>query len=124
MKSRESHWANWEGFVKPVGVDPFLQGTRYVERVRLLTGFAAFVRTGDAGRGRRVTTATVSTALTAVGQTIALATGHNPTKLVGSDKLIPRLAQMLDGWQKQDPPTSKKLPVEADVPEYLCQVGA
>jgi hypothetical protein len=31
---------------------------------------------------------------------------------------------MLDGWRKQDPPTSKKLPVEADVPEYLCKMGA
>ena len=43
---------------------------------------------------------------------------------MGSDKLIPRLAQMLDGWRKTDPPTSKKLPVEADVPEYLCTLGA
>lgn len=31
---------------------------------------------------------------------------------------------MMDGWRKHDPPTSKKLPVEADVPEYLCRVGA
>lgn len=104
-------------------MDPFLQGTTYVERVRMLTGFAAFVRTGGAGRGRQVTTATVSTALTAIGQTVALATGTNPIKLAGSEKLIPRLAQMLDGWRKYDPPTSKKLPVEADVPEYLCKLG-
>lgn len=31
---------------------------------------------------------------------------------------------MLDGWRKHDPPTSKKLPVEADVPEYLCKLGS
>lgn len=31
---------------------------------------------------------------------------------------------MLDGWRKEDPATSKKLPVEADVPEYLCQIGS
>lgn len=30
---------------------------------------------------------------------------------------------MLDGWRKTDPPPTKKLPVEADVPEYLCHVG-
>ena len=122
-KTRDAHWENWVKFTKPVGVDPYLQGTDYVTRVRLLTGFAAYVRSGDAGRGRQVTTSTVSTAITAVGQTIALAVGHNPTKLAGSDKLIPRLAQTLDGWRKGDPPTAKKLPVEADVPEYLCKSG-
>ena len=35
------------------------------------------------------------------------------------DKLIPRLAQMMDGWRKEDPPTIKKLPVGIDVPEYI-----
>ena len=31
---------------------------------------------------------------------------------------------MLDGWRKQDPPTMKKLPVEADVPELLSTIGS
>jgi len=30
---------------------------------------------------------------------------------------------MLDGWAKQDPPTMKMLPVEADVPEYMASIG-
>ena len=30
---------------------------------------------------------------------------------------------MLDGWEKADPPTKKMLPVEADVPEYLSEMG-
>jgi hypothetical protein len=122
-KTRDAHWENWVKFIKPVGVDPYLQETNYVTRVQLLTGFAAYVRSGDVGRGCQVTTSTVSMAITAVGQTIAVAVGHNPTKLAGSDKLIPRLAQTLDGWQKGDPPTAKKLPVKADVPEHLCKVG-
>jgi len=42
---------------------------------------------------------------------------------VGSDKLLPRLQQMLDGFRKADPPTTKQLPVEADVPEYLVNLG-
>jgi hypothetical protein len=29
---------------------------------------------------------------------------------------------MLDGFRKEDPSTLKKLPVEADVPEYLCKL--
>ena len=40
-----------------------------------------------------------------------------------SEKLLPRLSQMLEGWQKTDPPTTKKLPVEADVPELLSNIG-
>ena len=42
---------------------------------------------------------------------------------MGSDKLLPRLQQMLDGFRKADPPTTKQLPVEADVPEYLVNLG-
>ena len=30
---------------------------------------------------------------------------------------------MLDGWRKLDPPTIKKLPVEADVPKLLVEMG-
>jgi hypothetical protein len=30
---------------------------------------------------------------------------------------------MLDGWRKRDPATTKKLPVEADVPAFLCNMG-
>ncbi len=54
---------------------------------------------------------------------IALATGLNPTKLPGSDKLLPRLAQMIDGWRKANPPTIKKLPVESDIPEFIAELG-
>ena len=52
-----------------------------------------------------------------------MATNTNPTKIVGSDKLLPCLQQMLDGFRKADPPTTKQLPVEADVPEFLVQLG-
>jgi hypothetical protein len=30
---------------------------------------------------------------------------------------------MLDGWRKEDGPTEKKLPVEADVPEFLANLS-
>jgi hypothetical protein len=40
-----------------------------------------------------------------------------------SDKLLPQLGQMLYGWRKTDGPVLKKLPVEADIPEYLVQLG-
>ena len=38
-------------------------------------------------------------------------------------KLAPRLAQMVDGMRKQDPPTMKKIPVESDIPEFLVRAG-
>ena len=106
-----------------MGVDPYLQDTPFTTRVRLLSGFAARVRTGYYGRGKQVQAGSVSGAITSVGQEISLATNTNPTKIVGSDKLLPRLQQMLDGFRKADPPTTKQLPVESDVPEYLVDLG-
>ncbi len=42
---------------------------------------------------------------------------------MGSNKLLPRLQQMLDGFRKVDPPTTKQLPVEADILEFLVKLG-
>jgi len=122
-QNRAVHWRNWVSYVRPLGVDPLLQGTPYSTQVRCLSGFAARVRCGAYGRGRTVKSDTVSTALSAVGKEIALACNGNPIKLGGSDKLLPRLGQMLDGWRKTDGPVLKKLPVEADIPEFLVKLG-
>ncbi len=113
-KGRENCWERWAAFCAPLGVDPFLQDTPFSERICLLKGFAGRVRTGYYGRGKQVQAGSVSSAITSVGQTIALATNSNPTKIVGSEKLLPRLQQMLDGFRKANPPTVKQLPVEAD----------
>ena len=121
--TREKYWRHWVSYVAPLGLDPFLQGTIYEYRARALSGFAARVRAGHYGRGRTVRAGTVTAAITAVGKKISMAKGCNPTKIEHSDRLIPRLAQMLDGMHKQDPPTVKKLPVEVDVPEFLSAVG-
>jgi hypothetical protein len=48
----------------------------------------------------------------AVGQTIALACNENPTKVIGSKKILPALQIMIDGYTKADPPAQKKLPVK------------
>lgn len=122
-KGRENCWERWAAFCAPLGVDPFLQDTTFSNRVGVLKGFAGRVRTGYYGRGKQVQAGSVSSAITSVGQAIALATNTNPTKIVGSEKLLPRLQQMLDGFRKTDPPTVKQLPVEADVPEFLVKRG-
>jgi hypothetical protein len=122
-QNRETHWANWTTYVQPLGLDPFLQGVRYTTKVRVLTGFAARVCRGLYGQGKRVHTGTVVGALTAVGQDITPVCDKNPTKVTGSKKFLPRLQQIYDGWQKEDPPTTKQLPVEANVPELLAEKG-
>ena len=116
-------WQNWCAYVKHMGVDPYLQQVPYATRVQCLTGFAARTRTGFYGYGRQVQSSTVTGAITAVGQTIALACNKNPTKILGSEKFLPALQIMLDGYTKADPPTQKKLPVEVDVPELLVEMG-
>jgi hypothetical protein len=99
-----------------MGLDPYLQDTAFAWRVRALTGFAARARQGAFGAGRTIQSQTVSGYVTAIGQTITLASGTNPVKSLGIDKFLTRLQQTLDGWRHEDPPTSKKLPVESDVP--------
>ncbi len=122
-KTRTTHWTNWVAYVRPLGVDPFLQNTPHNTRVRCLSGFAARVRRGGFGHGQMVKSDMVSTALSAIGQEVALAYNINPTKLLGSDRFLPRLGQMLDRWWKTDGPVLKKLPVEADIPEFLVKLG-
>ena len=106
-----------------MGVDPYLQETPFTIRVRLLSGFAGRVWTGYYDRGKQVQACSISSAITAIGQAVALATNTNLTKKVGSEKLLPRIQQMLDGFRKADPPTTKQLPIEVDVPEYLVDLG-
>ena len=65
----------------------------------------------------------MSQAVSAVGKTVTLAIGVNPTKEAHSDHLVERLQQMMDGFRKEDPPTLKKLPVEVDVPEQMARMG-
>ncbi len=62
-------------------------------------------------------------ALMAVGQTIALVCDSNPTKVTGSERFLPCLQIMLDGYRKVDPTTKKMLPVQADVPELLVKTA-
>ena len=96
-QNRKTHWANWSKYARPLGLDPFVQGVEYTTRVCALTEFAARVRQGLYGRRKRVTTGMVVGAVTAVAQEVALVCGQNPTKVIGSEKLFPRLAQMIDG---------------------------
>jgi hypothetical protein len=104
-------------------MNPYLQDVRFNHRMHLTTGFASRIRRGKYSGNRTVRASTVSSALTSIGQTIALVFEHNPFNVMGSDKFHGRISQMLNSWKQNNPATSKKLPVEADVPEYLVNIG-
>ena len=53
---------------------------------------------------------------------VALAYEGNTTKSQGEKTLVPRLAQMMEGRRKEDPPTKKKLPVGIYVPSFLAEL--
>ena len=67
---------------------------------------------------------TVKPVLTAIGQKIEMDSGTNRVKLAGSTDLLLPLQFMVKGWGEKDEPTKKKLPVEADVPDYMAAMGA
>ncbi|MBV5267617.1 MAG: hypothetical protein JZU67_03725, partial [Burkholderiaceae bacterium] len=90
-KNRITHWNHWTQYVTPMGLDPYLQDTPFAWRVRALTGFAARARQGAFGAGRTIQSRTVSGYVTAIGQTIALASGTNPVKSLGNKKFLTRL---------------------------------
>ena len=89
--AREARWRHWSTYLAPMGFDPYLQSTTFRQQIRCLTGFAQRVRTVYYGRGQQVQAATVTSAITAVGQTISMAVGNNPTKSIGSEKFLPAL---------------------------------
>jgi hypothetical protein len=122
-KNRESRWENWCMYVQPLGVDPYLQTTPFGLRCRCLMGYAARFRSGYFGKGKQVQASTVTSAITAVGKKIAMDTNINPIKLIGSEQFIICIQELLDGYRIADPPTEKKLPIEADVPELLFELG-
>jgi hypothetical protein len=52
-----------------------------------------------------------------------MAVGNNPTKIIGSDGFVAALQIMIKGYAKEDPPTRKMLPIKADVPQLLVDMG-
>ena len=134
-KGRKTCWKNWCYFVRHLGVEPWIQDATYQQQVLCLKGFAACVRSVRYGRGKQVAIFTVSEALSAVGTTVALAYEGNTTKAQGEKYLLPLLAQMMEGWRKEDPPTKKncqrelmyqileKLGMAEDATEMVKAVG-
>ena len=90
----------------------------------LITGFVAEVRSGSYGFGKDVKVFKVRKAVSAINETtsVSLNRGTGPLKLIKTKWIIP-LEIVLNGFGKYDPPVRKKLPVEVDIPEWLCMKG-
>ena len=67
-------------FVRPLGLEPWIQDATYQQRVWCLTGFVACIRSVRYGQGKKIAIGTVSGALSYIGTTVALAYEGNPTK--------------------------------------------
>ena len=67
---------------------------------------------------------TVCKVVLVINKTISMASnrGTVPLKLIET-KCIRPLEIVLDGFGKYNPPVIKKLPVEVDIPEWLCMKG-
>ncbi len=100
-RSCQKYWDHWQAYAGLLGADPYTQDTSFSTQMQVLSGFMAWVYTGFFGQGKQVKHCTVSSALTAVSQVNALACNSNPTKINGSEKLLPRLQIMLDGHKKE-----------------------
>ena len=128
-RNREKYWRNWCKLAGIMGVDPELDEGKvpYQLKARALTIFGAAVRKGVYGNCKQVAKASVSTAISAIGQTITMDGRNgkkNPVMQEGSTKkFIEPVHRMLQGFANDDPPTTKKLPVDVDVPEFLCDLG-
>ena len=108
-QGREACWRNWCAFQT---------------QVQCLTGFAARTQTGYYGQGGQVQSSTVTGAITAIGQSIALACNSNPTKVMGSEKFILALQVMIDGYIKQNLANQEDASsVKADFPKLLLEMG-
>jgi hypothetical protein len=105
-------------------VDPFVQrGISHHNLTYLVLGFMGMLRAGKFRQGKQVRASTVSAALAAINKTISLATRQQPLKEEGSNGFLVAIAETLAGFEKEDPPVMKKLPVGVDVVEYLVKLG-
>ena len=121
---REKFWRHWCDYCGPIGIDPYLDEESFQDTIRTATGFAGRVRKGRYGHGRQVQTGSVRAALGGVNATIALDTGRRPLHEKGAvEKYVLPIQHMLKGFEREDPPTVKKLAIHPDLPDWLCKWG-
>ena len=70
----EKYWNHWKEYVRPAGVDPYLEGTPFQQKVHVTNGFVGRFCCGTFGLSRPVGVDTVCAVLGAINLSIALDT--------------------------------------------------
>jgi hypothetical protein len=85
-----------------------------VDSTNIVTGFAANVRTGVYGRGTQVRVSTITDAISAINQTIQLASKQTPLYRAPQIYTLP-LERLIEGYRRDDPPSTPQLAVPITV---------
>ena len=117
-RARQKYWAHWKDYCNMFNTSPYLRQQTRLQQNILITAFAARVRTGAYGKGRRVKVQTVTKALGAVSKTIELAGERSPILETASTYTTP-VARAVEGWRRNDPPAVPQLAVPVSVPNEL-----
>ena len=103
-------------------MDPYLRGVPAERSGNLLTGYAAYVQAGHAGRGYQVQTGSVSAALCAVGKKFELVRLANPIYAEGTNKrYFAALERQIQSYKNKDPPSKPQYSVPVTLTEWLLQ---
>lgn len=116
-KLRFKLWSHWVTYARTYGIKPYFSKPNE-QVVTLLKGFAARVRRGACGNGKRVRAPSVRLALSAIGQTIVLdgQAFTNPLH-TPEGKLILPLHYLIQAYTNQDPPSLPSLAVPVELVE-------
>ena len=120
---KEAYFKHWCSYVKPLGINPYLQHESFANKLIAATGFGVRVRTDFYGRGHIVTVSQVQTALRVVGQTCELDLGHNPLYKAHERYLKP-IELMCAGFSRNEPIPVPEIAVPASVPKRCAEYGA
>ena len=121
-QTRQKYWKNWAKYASLCGIDPFLLNVPPLERDVVVTAFAARVRKGTYGRGAQIRVSGVTDALAAISKTIELA--GQPSPLYRADqKYTLSIERMVEGFRREDPPSTPQLAVPVIVPHTCYKAG-
>jgi hypothetical protein len=123
---RGRSWDWWCHYTTANGYpDPFLQSQPPSAQLHVLLAFAAKVRSGDLGKGKRVKVGTVTSTVRFVGQTFQLAGHRDPRTPPGSKELHLALSRLFASYKHVDPATQSQvaLPV-AIFDDIMANEGA
>ena len=121
-RARQKYWSHWSEYCSAFNQEPYLSGCSPLKQNIIITAFAARVRTGHYGRGRRVKVQTVAHALSAISKTLELAGQSSPVYETPGTYRVP-VARLMEGYRRVDPPAVPQIAVPAKVPR-ACQQAA